>query len=334
MSATEYHLKVSFKTDENELLYSGLSWYRKGIEDYVSVRKNAINISFNRRSRIEADYIFKPLSPVRYELYRAACFYLAVTGELPQVESIVLSTGQEYINLDIDRLTQHWANCHIDILLEPNMASKCFLQGGKHAYIVLTYFLKAQLDNFPADGFRASWSGLNALYSTLTRDSYEKEKIKKLKKLITDSKMTRTEAYIRNLGDYFWKELEWYNYVQNLGGKTVDDILQRIGNKTRDRTIYEFLSNQVKELNKRKSYELDSIDLDNKLRQSWRNRQNNIEEKSVFLITEYCYMIRNRSFHAARPYPVFGLFDKEKPSIQEQLTNLILFTIADLFYVL
>jgi hypothetical protein len=217
--------------------------------------------------------------------------------------------------------------------LKLEIAAKCFQKEGKHAYIVLSYFLKAQLDNFPADGFRAAWSGLNALYSTLTEDTHEREKIKRLKNLITDSNMTQTGEYVSKLDDYFWKNLEWYNYLQVLGGKTVDQALQNIGSKTRDRTIYMMLASQVRELNKRKR-EMDYSVFEKKIEKSWKNRRNSIEEKYVFLITEYCYMIRNRSFHAARPYPVFGLFDAENISIQEQLTEVVLHCISDLFFVL
>lgn len=90
MARFEYHLTVSFDTTENKLLYTGNSWYRKGVEDEIDIRQNSIDIIFTRSSKVDADYIFKPLSPVRYELYRAACFYLAVVGTLPLVRSIVL----------------------------------------------------------------------------------------------------------------------------------------------------------------------------------------------------------------------------------------------------
>jgi hypothetical protein len=40
VAGIEYHLKVYFDTCEKELLYSGVSWYRKGIEDYIIIQKN------------------------------------------------------------------------------------------------------------------------------------------------------------------------------------------------------------------------------------------------------------------------------------------------------
>lgn len=333
MARFEYHLTVSFDTTENKLLYTGNSWYRKGVEDEIDIRQNSIDIIFTRSSKVDADYIFKPLSPVRYELYRAACFYLAVVGTLPLVRSIVLTGGKESISLDVERLTRHWNNCQITVLLKPETASKCFLQDGKNAYIVLTYFLKAQLDSFPYDGFRAAWSGLNALYSTLVEKDSEKDKLKKLKDLMTKSDMPETSAYVATLDDRFWKRLEWYNYVRNLNGKTVDDDLQRIGTKTLDRTIYTHLADEIRKRNKRDK-EFDRDRLEKLISKPLNSRKDSIKEKYLFLVTEYCYMLRNRSFHAARPYPVFGLFDEENQSTQEQLTEVILHSIADLFFVL
>ena len=53
MAGIEYHLKVCFATYEKELLYSGVSWYRKGIEDYIIIQKNLIDISFTRTSKVD-----------------------------------------------------------------------------------------------------------------------------------------------------------------------------------------------------------------------------------------------------------------------------------------
>ena len=53
MAGIEYHLKVCFDTYEKELLYSGVSWYRKGIEDYIIIQKNLIDISFTRTSKVD-----------------------------------------------------------------------------------------------------------------------------------------------------------------------------------------------------------------------------------------------------------------------------------------
>ena len=226
-----------------------------------------------------------------------------------------------------------WNNCQITVLLKPETASKCFLQDGKNAYIVLTYFLKAQLDSFPFDGFRAAWSGLNALYSTLIEKGRERDKLDQLKGLMIRSDMSETSAYIATLDERFWKSLEWYNYVCNLNGKTVYEDLQKIGSRTQDKTIYIQLANQIRERNKRDK-EFDKDKLENLISKPLRSRKDSIKEKYVFLVTEYCYMLRNRSFHAARHYPVFGLFDEENQSTQEQLMEVILHTIADLFFVL
>ena len=150
---------------------------------------------------------------------------------------------------------------------------------------------------------------------------------------MNESDMSETSSYVATLDDRFWKRLEWYNYVRNLNGKTVDDDLQRIGSKTQDKTIYTLLANQIRERNKRDKF-FDKEKLEVLISKPLKSRKDSIKEKYVFLVTEYCYMLRNRSFHAARPYPVFGLFDEENQSTQEQLTAVILRAISDLFYVL
>ena len=58
MAGIEYHLKVCFDTYEKELLYSGVSWYRKGIEDYIIIQKNLIDISFTRTSKVDTLHFY------------------------------------------------------------------------------------------------------------------------------------------------------------------------------------------------------------------------------------------------------------------------------------
>lgn len=78
---------------------------------------------------------------------------------------------------------------------------------------------------------------------------------------MTRSDMTETSAYVATLDDQFWKYLEWYNYVRNLNGKTVDDDLQKIGTKTMDKTIYTHLADEIRKRNKRdKEFDSDKLE--------------------------------------------------------------------------
>lgn len=95
---------------------------------------------------------------------------------------------------------------------------------------------------------------------------------------MNESDMSETSSYVATLGDRFWKRLEWYNYVRNLNGKTVDDDLQRIGSKIQDKTIYTLLANQIRERNKRDKF-FDKEKLEVLISKPLKSRKDSIKEK-------------------------------------------------------
>ena len=53
-------------------------------------------------------------------------------------------------------------------------------------------------------------------------------------------------------------------------------------------------------------------------------------EKARFLLTHYCYTLRNKTFHGERPYPIFRLEDEKAVEEERILTHLLLEAIRDL----
>ena len=353
MAKHTYVLSLAFSTDKKDKLYEGDSWYNKTITDHISITKDRIEIDFSRSSKISPDYMYTSSSPVRYQLYRAACFYLAVVGSLPPVQSIDLSMGNSIISLDPEQLTSHWENCKIEDTLSIDIASKCFLDDGKYCHIVMTYFLKAQLDPFPHDSFRAAWSGINALYNYLyhkkkaPNKDHESNKIRSLKEYIRNHTLTNAESYASKLPNDFWTQIQWYNYSQK---ETISKIEKNLINNTyRDKVIYQKLANYVCAIYERDSHQISptassphEANYDNRTSQEKaetirRKAEKVICKKTIdgnervrFLVCDYCYMLRNRSFHALKPYPVFSMFNNDTTSAESMLTKLMILTISDL----
>ena len=361
MAKHTYILSLTFLSDRNDKLYEGDSWYNKIINDHLYIGMDRIEITFSRSSKISQEYMYTPSSPVRYQLYRAACFYLAVIGSLPQVQSIDLSIGDRIISLDPEQLTAHWENCKIEDTLDIDIAAKCFLEDGKYCYIIMTYFLKAQLDTFPHDSFRAAWSGINGLYNYLyhkkkhldrnsdgdSDQARESDKIKALKEYIRNHKLTNAENYARKLPDDFWTQIQWYNYGQK---KTIAKMKDEFDdNIYRDRIIYQKLVNYICSVYKRSADQkeasassLDETAQNKKTGQEIvteirKTAEHKLRKKTIdgnerirFLVCDYCYMLRNRSFHALKPYPVFSMFGNEHTGAESMLTKLMILTIADL----
>ena len=328
--AYNYTLLVVFKEKSRDVLYDGISFYRGNLIDRIKVSRHQIAICFSRSGKIDIEnYLYSPQSPVRYQLYRAACFYLAVMGTLPDVKQIRIALNNETIALDKDKLTKNWTNCNIARTMPAETAAICFGENGKSCYAAITYFLKAQLDPFPRDRFRAAWSGLNALYSQYHIGGNEQEKLKALSQLIRQQKPKLSVAYVKTLSDDFWRHLKW-GLMFSDGNLSRDALIKKIQNNNyADLTIYKYLLACYRNLLK-KSNDVDCSEMLSNLETRINRKRDNYPEQLSFLATEYCYLLRNRSFHAAEPYPVFDLFDDSKASVEDQLVELLLLLMREL----
>ena len=330
MQKEEYELSVYFTTFDHEMLYQGVSSYNANIIDYIDISSSCLSIRFKRNKKTKAEeYIYSESSPVRYQLYRAACFYLAVTGSLPRVKKIVLKGKHQgsLQLLDKSLLTQSWNGCKVAITLPKEIAQKCFVDKDKRIYIIITFFLKAQLDSFSHDAFRAAWSGLNAFYNHLSNSQYESEKLAVLRNLIKSKGSPEAEQYVKNLPDSFWKHIQWHNYIQ---WRSIDEIENLIRtNQCRDIILYKKITGYLHNFYSKNKPEY-IHDFDAFVQKKIRKKVIDANERVRFLVTYYCYMLRNRSFHAGKPYPIFGIGSSESVTTERGLTDIILFTIKDL----
>lgn len=328
MKQEEYVLSLRFSSSGKEQYYNGVSRYNSRIVDHLDIADSHIIIRFNRVKKAHPEeYVYSESSPVRYQLYRAACFYLAVTGSLPKVTRISLKGNGNSKILDKTVLIHGWNHCKINITLPRETAAKCFTEEDRKYYTIITFFLKAQLDQFSHDAFRAAWSGLNAYYNQLSNSQRESDKLLMLKKLIQKNGLPGTEQFVLTLTEDFWKHIQWHNYVQWRSLETVEDAVR--GNRYRDRIIYGKLSGYLLGVYK-KQKPGEAGELEQFIQNRMKKKVDDSNERVCFLVTDYCYMLRNRSFHAGKPYPIFGKQPTEEITVEENLTAVIIHTIRDL----
>ena len=325
-------LLVSFREKSQESLYEGPSYHKKGVSDHISISCHQILISFVRKKRIDAKgYMYTPNCPVRFQLYRAVCFYLSVTGSLPEVQSIRLSTDRQTVELDTDLLTLGWKNCQIELTLPVEDARKCFGEYGKPCYIAMTYYIMAQLVKVRYEAFRMAWSGLNCLYTQLNPDGSEQDKLNVLSTLIQERKKDFPQAtkYITDLPGDYWRHVKW-GLLLRKENRHREHILEKLKkNNYPDLITYKYLSACFEGVLKKSNRE-EAEKFATQSEQRMKNKKPHPISRLCFIVTEYCYMLRNRSFHATEPYPIFELHDKSKRSEDEYLTRLLLILIREL----
>ena len=329
----QQNLIIQFDNGQQDLIYQGSSWLRKNLSDEVEIYYNKIVLSFSRsKSMGLQECLFSPKSVIRYEIQRALCFYLSVVGFIPKVEGIVLlKNGKEELLENIS-FSEKWHKCKVARTLDAGMASRMFdgRRFSKDIYISMSYYLKAQMDHFSHDCFRAAWSGLNVLYTAISPEnaSTERDKLNVLKKWVTDGKLSAAVEYVKNLEeDSFWGKLNWYMFVkQNCDStgkkKKTKDFLNGVID-LQDAMLVKRITDLM-----RAALQIDLSEKENEIERAVSKNIVSYTNRTKFLIAAYCYMVRNRSFHAERAYPLFEIrFNSTEKTIEQILTELLLITV-------
>lgn len=354
MKKIKHILRVSFKRKDMSILYDGCSFVSKILSDDILIKRNKIEIVFYRSKKMKkSEVLDSPNSYIRIHLQKCLCFYLAVTGEIPVVKSVTFVCGKESVEIEHEGFTQTWKNCFAEINI-PAENAKCIFEGGREYifYVMLTYFIKAQLDNFSHDRFRAAWSALNAIYSFIAEHNIklqeslkkkkssipqERDKLCVLKRVIESKRMENALAKIKELDDEFWKNISWYSLLaQKDRGKTKEYYC----NCYDDRYLLELIKKNALGISqkdkKNQENQIEIIDdqlldeLDSKIKMNVEKP----EDRLKFIIRKECYSRRNDSFHANKPYPIFVISNNVETDFENTLTEIVLLLFKDLFIML
>lgn len=322
---SNYELIIVFRTSQRGFLYQGPSFLKRNLSDELVIERNRIVLRFSRVIDVDVKNILtSPNSYIRFELQRALCFFLAVTGNIPRVSKFFISGKGIERPVEHEEFSDTWKNCQLSHLLDPGAVSAIFSSNpfGKIIYTALTYWLKAQLALFSGDRFRAAWSGFNALY-TFCAGNEENQETRKLKAFWTklnSQDFLLSLVFVQRLNnENIWERLDWYNYVKNL--KAVDRLIQDYCDAAyipKICSLYQRLAPSETWLNKNKQY---------RSQIQGHNNSNSIQLR--FLVSEYCYFYRNRSFHGGKPYPVFVIAPEAESMIEDMLCELLLYVIED-----
>lgn len=325
MSKVKHTLLVRFKTPGRKLLYGGPSYYRENLIDWLEISEHRISIEFSREKRMSPEGCLSgPISPLRIQLQRALCYYLAISGTIPPLHGISLSINKEKTSLQHRHYTATWRNCRIPVLLDSQIAPKLFNDAafGKHLYTALSYFVKAQLDSFVNDRFRASFSGFNALYSWCSpKEGTEAKKIKAFWERLGGCGFENSLVCLKRLEqEGLWRRLNWYNYVK--GTRTsMETVCQLYFDKA-------FIP-QVLSLAGKIRTDPEEIKACRKHSGNLAKAKHDPRRELKFLVSEYVYTLRNRAFHGVSAYPVFVIERSVESWQEEALAELLLNVLKD-----
>ena len=320
-------LTVYFDIEDNAIIYEGQSYLKRNLSDRIIICKNKISILFTRSKKVDSETILTtPNSLLRYELQKALCFYLVSQKNIPEVSLVEFSDGYNKKPMKDCAFTSTWRNCEISVGLDADLASIIFSNKSyaKDVYIIITYFIKAQLDRFSNDRFRAAWTGINAVYRMYRKNEKEREsdQINKLRNRIKVLPMKKSVHAVESLGDQFWGGIEWYILAVHCDYKHIFD-----SNYNSDYLIMMKMISLFNDEKKRQEI----VSYEKRIKTIIKQKKVDYYSRLAFLVCDYCYMLRNRYFHAAKAYPVFIIAEDIENYHEKRLTELLLFVIVDLF---
>jgi len=320
----EYKLRVLFVEYSTDTLYSGPSYLKKNLSDQILISNQEICITFDR-NKSDVNVLDTKNSLVRYELQKALCFYIATRGTLPDVSSVEFYDGKVWITIQHEHFSDTWKNCHLLLLFSPE-TMKIIFSNHPHAkdiYIALTYFIKAQLDAFPNDCYRAAWTGMNAVYGIFNQSQKESEQLKVFANIIRNYSMDSLSSEIKSMGvDALLNSLNWYQFMHTERGNKTKRYLDF--NYIKDTRLLTCLINHYH------AFRFDITEQEHNLRNVLQKEREDISSILVFLICDYCYALRCRYFHAKKSYPVFIISKQSEMDVEEGLTKYLLLGIIDI----
>ncbi len=325
----ENYVEVQFEELDKTVLYRGNSYIRKNLSDSLEITKQHIKIIFSRSKKIKYREILESEnSLIRYQLQKALCFYLITQGTFPEVRRVLIFDGLEIHDVSDMLFVKNMEGCNLDICLTPDIASTIFKDErySKNFYVAITYMIKAQIDAFSNDCFRAAWSGVNSIFNCLKRLSEldngirESDLLNRLERLIQSLEMKEAIHEIEDLSEDFYKKLDWYNYTQKYG----DEIEP---NKIKDTLMLRYLVKHYKIKNKEDKKEKQLFE---KAKKYSNKNVTDYNSRLCMLVCKYCYMLRNRMFHGVKAYPVFIVSEKAELTVERKLTRVMLTTMCDL----
>jgi len=317
----QYELIVKFRTSKRARLYSGESYVKKNLSDQLDISENSIILKFTRSHKVVTDkMLYSANSIFRFELQRALCFYLAVNGYIPDVSSIILKNNNETVPINHFHFTDIWQNCHCDRLFVPDDLKIVFQNHpqSKHVYIALTYWLKAQLDPFVNDRFRALWSGFNALYDAVCEGrKTEREKLDNFRDhFMSAENYPISMAYLQKYSEAIFRECRWYDYINKKKPKRIAQLIDQYPDTNTQEILIKY-SRGIKKGNPEIAQVLD------KCEQSATGSGTDYFAQLRFLLTEYIYSIRNGYFHAEKAYPLFTISRESVKQHEEYLCDVL-----------
>lgn len=324
-----HELIVRFRSAKRGLLYRGPSHVKATLSDELLVEEHRIVLRFERSRKMAPETaLSSPNSYVRYQLQRALLFYLACTGSIPPVHQVSFENQDGVHVLAHSGFTRTWKNCRVEHIISPNELKGLFTnQAYSRAMgLALSFWVKAQLVLFPSDRFHAAWSGFNALYAYSARenDNTEEKRIATFMDRICLDAFPESAAFVNQLVKTgYFEKIDWYNYVKSRikSTKKAEYALQTYTDPEVMRRLCSGFQRHVDEtggkaLAKRYSGQMA------------KTQQNPIGQLR-FLLAEYCYSRRNRSFHGERAYPVFIIAPEAESRDDEILSTLLLHVIRE-----
>ena len=125
----------------------------------------------------------------------------------------------------------------------------------------------------------------------------------------------------------FWKRLNWYQVLSELRPDRFKEICNE---KYTDAELLGYYYHYRSIYNGKQQEKHTEAEWSGVVR-IIQNGQKTPIDRLRFLTCNYCYLLRNKSMHAERPYPLFIISDDVETRIEKKLTEIILLTIKDLF---
>jgi hypothetical protein len=302
----------------------------------LKISTHSINLICKRSKDRELARLLSDFkSTINLQVTRGISFFAGVKGAIPLIEKIEIkkidNLGAVIDEYETTKVIQPFNNkLPSNLIIKADDLKVLFTGSGKAQtlLVALSFWLKGVTASQPGESFDKLWTSFNCLYSYITKEKSETEKLRRMREFIISN--VSLFPLSCELFDSFNKdkirELQWRNLILN-DHENYNDTKSFYGFIMR---YSDYRINQVFKdiLCYRRDYLLNQnllTDTENHINSCISmNEKKNVDVLTFYLI-KYSYFIRNKYFHGEKVNPTFHLIQNDE--IKElALLNIVLST--------
>ncbi|MGG3158442.1 hypothetical protein ABEP50_22595 [Priestia megaterium] len=328
MGKYTYHIKLDFDNNEDTEVdfYTRDIYYSNQHYDKLKITNKGLYLKCNRVKDRDLSKILTDFrSTFNTQITKSLSFFIATNGFISTINSIKIEKDElnikkaEYI-YPYEKLLQPFNNnLNNELIIDRDKLDALFNSDLKSQSLMmsLSLWLKGATLELAGDGFDCFWTSFNSLYTFITQQDKEFDKLKEMRRFILSNRdlFVDSSSFFDSFDDKELRKLRWREMILNdyedeKKTKAFRDFLFRYKDYRINKVFLEILPY-------RKTFLSNAGylgEVEKHINTAIKSRKKDNHEVLCLYMIKYCYFIRNKYFHGEKLDPTIHLIKTDEIS--------------------